>query len=90
MSRAQIIALSVVCCGFGLLSLNGPPDYRTEAYAVNVALAIACFVLAGRDLTARGWDLGYLFAGAYLLPLVGLIVYIGLSQRPKLPSAAEP
>jgi hypothetical protein len=83
MSRAQIIALSVVCCAFGALSLWGPDDLRTASYVVNVALAIACFLVAGRDLTRRGWQLGYLFAGAYLLPLIGLIVYVGLSNRPQ-------
>jgi uncharacterized membrane protein YhhN len=81
-SRPQIIALSVVCCAFGLLALKGPHDYRTAAYVVNVALAIVCFVVAGRDLTRRGWQLGYLFAGSYILPLIGLGVYIGLSNRP--------
>ena len=84
MSRAQILVLSVVCCGFGLLSLYGPADLRAESYAVNVALAIALYFLAGRDLRQRGWELGYLFSGAYLLPLVGLIVYFSLSMRPKV------
>lgn len=89
MSRVQIIVLSLVCCAFGALALGGPAEYRTEAYLVNVVLAIACYVAAGRDLVRRGWELGYLFAGAYLLPLVGLIVYVGLSQRPvKEPAAA--
>ena len=88
MSRAGILALSVVCCGFGLLSLNGPDEYRGAAYAVNVVLAVALFFLAGRDLRARGWELGYLFAGAYLLPLIGLIVYFSLSVRPKVEPAA--
>ena len=83
MSRAQILLLSVVCCAFGLLSLYGPPDYRTPAYAVNVLLAIALFFLAGRDLRERGWELGYLFAATYILPLIGLIVYFSLSVRPK-------
>ena len=82
MSRAQIIALSVVCCVFGGFALKGPETYRTAAYVVNIALAIVCFIVAGRDLTRRGWNLGYLFAGAYILPLIGLIVYIGLSNRP--------
>ena len=82
MSRTQIIVLSVVCCAFGVVSLVGPDDYRTTSYVVNAGLAIACFVVAGRDLTRRGWELGYLFAGAYLLPLIGLIVYVGLSNRP--------
>ena len=82
MSRAQVITLSVVCCAFGVLALVGPDDLRTASYVVNVVLAIACFVVAGRDLTRRGWELGYLYAGAYLLPLIGLIVYVGLSNRP--------
>jgi hypothetical protein len=88
-SRAQIIALSIVCCAFGLLALKGPDDYRTAAYVVNIALAIVCFVVAGRDLTRRGWQLGYLFAGAYILPLIGLVVYIGLSNRPVREPAAS-
>ena len=53
MSRPQIIALSIVCCAFGLLALRGPHDYRTAAYVVNIALAIVCFIVAGRDLTAE-------------------------------------
>ena len=88
MSRAQIVALSVVCCAFGLVSLYGPPEHRVEAYAVNVLLAVALYFLAGRDLRQRGWELGYLYSGAYLLPLVGLIVYFSLSMRPKVPQPA--
>lgn len=83
MSRNQILAMSVVCCIFGALALAGPSGFRGAAYGVNIALAIACFFAAGRDLRDRGWDLGYLFAGAYLLPLIGLIVYFALSDRPK-------
>ncbi len=88
MSRGQILALSVICCGFGALALYGPGDYRGVAYAVNVLLAIVLYFVAGRDLRARGWELGYLFAGAYLLPLVGLIVYFSLSDRPKIEGAS--
>lgn len=84
MSRFQIIAISLACCAFGGLALYGPADLRTGAYAVNIVLAIGLFLAAGRDLTQRGWELGYLFAGAYLLPLIGLIVYVGLSNRPKV------
>ena len=86
MSRNQILVTSVVCCVFGGLALAGPADYRTAAYGVNVVLAIVCFFLAGRDLKARGWGLGYLFAGSYLLPLIGLLVYFALSDRPKVES----
>jgi hypothetical protein len=84
MSRFQIIALSIVCCAFGVVALYGSSDLRPGAVAINIAFAALLFVVAGRDLTQRGWQLGYLFAGAYLLPLVGLIVYVGLSNRPKV------
>ncbi|MCA1710316.1 MAG: hypothetical protein LC789_01225 [Actinobacteria bacterium] len=83
MSRLQIIAVSVVCCVFGVLALRGPAEYRTWAYVVNVVLAIVAFAFAGRDLTERGWRKGYLFAGTYILPLIGTFVYIALSNRPK-------
>ncbi len=84
MSRNQILAVSVVCCVFGGLALAGPSDYRTAAYGVNIVLAVARFFIAGRDLKARGWSLGYLFAGAYVLPLIGLILYLALSDRPRV------
>lgn len=84
MARPQIIVMSLVCCGFGGLALAGPDDIRGVAYVVNVVLAIGCYLAAGRDLTRRGWELGYLFAAAYLLPLVGLLVYVGLSSRPRI------
>ena len=83
MTRFQIIVLSAVCCAFGALALQGPRDLRGAAYAVNVVLAIAAFFYAGRDLTERGWAKGYLFAAAYVLPLVGTFVYIALSNREK-------
>ena len=82
MERALVLGLSVVCCGFGLLAVQGVG----WAYVVNVLLAVALFFLAGADLRARGWELGYLFAGAYLLPLVGTIVYFALSTRPRVAS----
>ena len=88
MPRIQIIALSAVCCAFGVLALKGPTDYRALAYVVNVVLAIVVFFFAGRDLTERGWRRGYLFAGAYILPLVGTFVYIALSNRPKQAAAS--
>jgi hypothetical protein len=79
----QIIALSVVCCVFGVLALKGPDGYRAAAYVVNVVLAITAFYFAGRDLTERGHRRGYLFAAAYVLPLIGTFVYIAMSTRPK-------
>lgn len=83
MSRAQIIVLSVACCAFGAVAVTGPGEYRAAAYVVNVVLAIAAFAAAGRDLTERGWRMGYLFAASYVLPLIGTFVYIALSSRPK-------
>jgi hypothetical protein len=88
LSRNQILAMSLVCCAFGGLALAGPSDYRSAAYGVNIVLAVACFFMAGRDLKARGWTLGYLFAGAYILPLIGLIVYLALSDRPRVETAS--
>lgn len=82
MSRAQILATSLVCCAFGLLSVWGPANHRSVASVVNIVLAVTLFFLAGRDLKARGWELGYLYAGTYLLPLIGLIVYFALRDRP--------
>jgi hypothetical protein len=83
MSRLQIIAVSVVCCVFGAFALKGPEDLRVLAYVVNVVLAIVAFYFAGRDLTERGHRRGYLWAGTYVLPLIGTFVYIALSSRPK-------
>lgn len=83
MSRTRIVALSVVCCIFGVLALRGPEDYRLVSYVVNVVLAIAAFAFAGRDLTERGWRLGYLAAATYVLPLIGTFAYIAMSNREK-------
>jgi hypothetical protein len=90
MSRAQIITLSVVCCVFGGLALDGPDSVRGGAYAVNFVLVIVCIVVAGLDLTRRGWKLGYLFAAAYLVPFIGLIVYVALCNRPVQEPAVVP
>jgi ABC-type xylose transport system permease subunit len=90
MSRAQIITLSVVCCVFGGLALDGPDSVRGGAFAVNFVLVIVCIVVAGLDLTRRGWSLGYLFAATYLVPFIGLIVYVGLCNRPIQEPAIAP
>lgn len=90
MSRFQIMALSAVCCVFGGLALKGPDGFRSTAYAINIILAIVAFFFAGRDLTERGWRKGYLFAAAYILPLIGTFVYIALSNRPKRQSPVSP
>jgi hypothetical protein len=46
-------------------------------------LAIVAYYFAGRDLTERGHRRGYLWAGTYILPLIGTFVYIAMSNRPK-------
>jgi hypothetical protein len=89
-TRTQIIALSVVCCVFCGLALVGPNSVRGGAYAVNFVLVIVCIVVAGPDLTRRGWNLGYLFAAAYLVPFIGLIVYVALCSRPIQEPAIAP
>jgi hypothetical protein len=87
MSRTQILALSVVACVFGALSLWGPHDFRTVARVVNVVLSLGLIFVAGRDLKERGWQYGYLIGLTYLLPLVGLVTYLSLSDRPKQQAA---
>jgi hypothetical protein len=82
-SRIQIIVLSAVCCAFGVIALDGPHGYRLPAYVVNILLAIVAYYFAGRDLTERGHRRGYLWAGTYILPLIGTFVYIAMSNRPK-------
>lgn len=89
MSRMQIVALSAVCCVFGGLALKGPEAFRAPSYAVNIVLAITAFFFAGRDLTERGHRRGYLFAAAYILPLIGTFVYIALSSRPAAHAATR-
>ena len=89
MSRTQILVLSAVCCAFGALSLWGPHDYRSAAFAVNAVLATALIFIAGRDLKNRGWQYGYLIGLTYLLPLIGLVTYLSLSDRAKVDQAAS-
>jgi hypothetical protein len=90
MSRAQIITLSVVSCVVAALALEGPASVQAVAYAFNFVLVIVCFVAAGLDLSRRGWELGYLFAASYLVPFIGLIVYVALCNRPVQEPATMP
>lgn len=78
-NRAAIIAISVVACAFGGLSILGPEDQQRAFYAVNVVLSILASVLASLDLRRRGYDWGWAMLAAYLLPLVGTILYIVFS-----------
>jgi len=80
-SRAAIIAISVVACVFGGLAISGPEDHRGTYYAVNVVLSIAASVLASLDLRRRGYGWGWAMLAAYLLPLVGTILYIVFSSQ---------
>jgi hypothetical protein len=88
MTRTQILVLSVICCVFGGLSLWASGDVRTVSRILNIALGIGLIFLAGRDLKERGWQYGYLIALTYLLPLVGLVTYFALSDRPKQAAVA--
>src|SRR3954447_24393479 len=80
-SRAAIIAISVAACVFGGLSLRGPADHRGTYYAVNVVLSIVASVLANLDLRRRGYGWGWAMLAAYLLPLVGTILYVVFSGQ---------
>ena len=79
--RTQIIVLSVVACAFGVLSLRGPHDHRGAFYAINVVLSITASVLASLDLRRRGFRWAWMMLVAYLLPLVGTILYIVFSSQ---------
>jgi hypothetical protein len=87
--RGQIIALSVVACAFGVLSLKGPHDHRGTFYAINVVLSIIASVLASIDLRRRGFGWGWLMLVAYLLPLVGTVLYVVFSRQRGYISAAQ-
>ena len=79
--RTQIIALSVVACIFGLLSLFGPKDDRDAFYAFNVAFSVIASIVASLDLRKRGYGWGWAMLAAYLAPLVGTILYIVFSGQ---------
>lgn len=79
-NRATVISVSVCACAFGVLSLYGPQEQRGTYYGVNVALAIAAAVLASLDLRRRGYVWGWAMLAAYVLPLVGTILYIVFSS----------
>ncbi|MDT7539778.1 MAG: hypothetical protein QOI82_3363 [Actinomycetota bacterium] len=84
MSRIQILVLSAVCCAFGALALWGPHTGHRAYLVVNGILAVALIFIAGHDLKARGWRFGYLIGLTYLLPLIGLVTYLSLSDRPRV------
>ena len=79
-NRAAIIAISIVACAFGVLSLYGPEDQRGLYYGINVAISIAASILASLDLRRRGYAWGWAMLAAYLLPLAGTILYIVFSS----------
>ena len=80
-SRAAIIAVSVVACAFGGLSIVGPEEQRGIFYALNVVLAVTAAVLASLDLRRRGYGWGWAMLAAYILPLVGTILYVVFSEQ---------
>ena len=79
-NRAAIIAISVIACTFGVLSLYGPEDQRGVYYGFNVAFSITAAIFASLDLRRRGYAWGWAMLAAYLLPLVGTILYIVFSS----------
>jgi hypothetical protein len=89
MSRAQILALSALACVFGAVTLWGPDSYHDVSRALNVVLSFALIFIAGHDLKTRGWQFGYLIGLTYLMPLVGLVTYLTLSDRPRVDAARE-
>lgn len=80
-NRAAIIAISLVACVFGVLSIAGSHDHRGSYYAVNIVLSILASVLASLDLRRRGFEWGWAMMAAYLLPLIGTILYIVFSGQ---------
>jgi hypothetical protein len=80
-TRAVVISFSVIACTFGVLSLYGPEDQRSGYYAINVVLAITSAILASIDLRKRGYGWGWAMLAAYVLPLVGTILYIVFSSQ---------
>ena len=83
MARWALLAVSVVCCVFGVLTLWGPHDFRDAARVVNVSLAVLLAIGTGRDLLKRGWGTIAVLAGAsyVLAPLVGFVAYAIASAR---------
>ena len=88
--RPAIIAISVVACAFGALSIWGPDGQRYAFYAVNVALSILASILASLDLRRRGYGWGWAMLAASLLPLVGTILYIVFSGQRSCSDATSP
>lgn len=80
-NQAVIISVSVIACVFGVLSLYGPEEQRSIYYSVNVVLSIAAAILASLDLRRRGYGWGWAMLAAYILPLVGTILYIVFSSQ---------
>ena len=82
MTRARLIGLSVVCCGFGLLALYGTGAARGFGSVANFTLAVLLAILTGRDLASRGVRLAWAVGLSYVLaPLIGLVLYGILSAR---------
>lgn len=86
MTRPQLIVLSIVCCGFGLIALTASGAVSASAYAVNFCLAVVLAIWTGRDLAARGVRVPWLVGLSYIAaPLVGLVLYGVFSARPLQP-----
>ena len=83
MSRAQLLGLSVLDCVFGLVYLYSDGSVSNIALGLNFILAALLMVLTYQDLRARGWTWPAAASITYLIaPLVGLVLYAALSNRP--------
>ena len=85
MSRAALLALSVVDCAFGLVYLASGGSVAKVALGLNFVLAALLAVLTIQDLRARRWSWQAIVIGiSYVLaPLIGLVLYAAASGRPK-------
>lgn len=84
MSRGALLALSVVDCAFGAVALSTDGTTSSIAYGLNFILAAVLVVLTWQDLRARGWTWQCAASITYLVaPLVGLVLYAALSNRPR-------
>ena len=89
MSRGWLLALSVLDCAFGATALATDGTTSSIAYGLNFVLAALLAVLTWQDLRARGWTWPAAAGITYLIaPLVGLVLYAALSNRPRRSEAS--
>ena len=81
----MLLGVSVIDCAFGIVSLTSDGSVAEVALMLNFVLAAVLAVLTWQDLRARSWTWQAPLVGvSYVVaPLVGLILYAVLSDRPK-------